>query len=392
MVTVRGRAGHRTIRFGLSFSQPPGGMQAPAGNEIESRERGVCTLLFLKMPETPLRQTQTESNAPPPEADASLYLHPQTLSRLATFELRAKMIVEGMSSGTHRSPFQGFSVEFAQHRQYVPGDDLRHLDWKVFARTDKLHLKQYQQETNLDLVVLVDSSGSMLYGSRQFEEASGAGHTLSPDGRATWSKFDHATALAAALSYITLRQGDRAGLVIFADHIRGVVRRSSNQATWRQIVGALALHPVEEANRGRMTDLNRILDETLAKLNNRCLIALVSDFFSDIESIRAGLARVKHAGHDLLAFQVLDRAETTFEFSEAAPFEGMEGEPILRIDPRAIRKAYLDVMNAHVNAVEKAVRGLGYDYQRVSTHDWLGPPLAAFVARRNAAIKRSKYA
>src|SRR3954469_2683769 len=116
-----------------------------------------------------------------PEADASLYLHPQTLARLASFELRAKMIVEGFSSGVHRSPFQGLSVEFAQHRPYVPGDDLRHLDWKVYGRTDKLHLKQHQQETNLDPVILVDASGSMNYGSRSFEDASGVGRKTSSD-------------------------------------------------------------------------------------------------------------------------------------------------------------------------------------------------------------------
>src|SRR6187399_638860 len=155
-----------------------------------------------------------------PLVDASLYLHPQTLARLGSFDLRAKMIVEGVMSGTHRSPYHGFSVEFAQHRPYVHGDDIRHLDWKVFGRSDKLHLKQYQQETNLDLAVLVDSSGSMAYGSRSFEDASGSGRTTSPDGRSNWSKFDHATALAAALCYITLRQGDRVGLVVFADEIR----------------------------------------------------------------------------------------------------------------------------------------------------------------------------
>ena len=115
--------------------------------------------------------------------EASLYLHPQTLARLKSFELRAKHIVEGVMAGQHRSPMQGFSVEFAQHRQYAPGDDIRHLDWKVFARTDKLHLKQYQQETNLDLMVMVDCSGSMRYGSRSFAEASGVGRATAPDGR-----------------------------------------------------------------------------------------------------------------------------------------------------------------------------------------------------------------
>mgnify|MGYP001348819476 CR=1 FL=1 len=328
----------------------------------------------------------------PPEGDASLYLHPQTLARLASFELRAKMIVEGFSSGVHRSPFQGLSVEFAQHRPYVPGDDLRHLDWKVYGRTDKLHLKQHQQETNLDLVILVDSSGSMNYGSRSFEEASGVGIKKSLDGRINWTKFDHATALAAALSYITLRQGDRVGLVVFADEVRATVRRSSSQGTWRQIVGALSMHPVTKENRSRGTDFRRVVDQVLGKLTNRCVIALISDLFVDVQDIRDAFAQLKHAGHDLIVFQVLDRAEEEFGFTDAVPFEGLEGEPTLRVDPRALRKAYLEVFREHNEAVQRLVRGMGFDYQKLNTHDWLGPPLASFVARRNAMIKRSKYA
>ncbi len=326
-----------------------------------------------------------------PEQDASLYLHPQTLARLASFELRAKQIVEGLTGGMHRSAFKGLSVEFAQHRAYVAGDDLRHLDWKVFGRTDKLHLKQHQQETTLDLVVMVDCSGSMLYGSRSFAEASGVGQTTSLDGRTTWSKFDHATALAAALGYITLRQGDRVGLVLYADEVRDMLRRSSSQGTWRQIVGVLSHHHVTPGERGRTTNLARVVDQVVAKLGNRCVVAIISDFFMDLEQVRAGLARLKHAGHDVLAFQVLDRAEEEFGFTDSAPFEGMEGEAALRVDPRSLRRAYLEVFNAHNAELERLVRGMGFDYQRLGTHDWLGPPLAAFVARRNAMMKRSKY-
>lgn len=331
-----------------------------------------------------------------PEAEASLYLHPQTLSRLSSFELRAKIIVEGVMSGQHRSPYQGFSVEFAQHRPYVPGDDIRRLDWKVFARTDKLHLKQFQQETSLDLVILVDSSGSMRYGSRSFEDASGAGHTLSPDGRSNWSKFDHATAIAAALAYITLHQGDRVGLTVFAHEVQSIIRRSSQQGTWRQIVGALASHYITgediASNATRPTDLAKAVDQTLAKLTNRCLMVLISDLFIDPEQFRATLARIRHRGHDVIVFQTLDKAETDFTFTDAAPFEGLEGEPKIRIDPRALRQGYLDALARHTAQIERHCRAFNADFQRVSTHDWLGPPLAAFIARRNATLKRSKQA
>ncbi len=324
--------------------------------------------------------------APPAtEADAQLYLHPQTLARLGTLELRAKMIVEGVMSGQHRSPYHGFSVEFAQHRPYVAGDDIRHLDWKVFGRSDKLHLKQYQQETNLDLMVLVDSSGSMNYGSRSFADASGRGRATSPGGRSNWTKFDHATALAAALSYMALRQGDRAGLTVFADEVRSLLKRSSAQGQWRQIVGALSVHPVE-----RPTNLGRVVDQVLGKLSNRCLIALISDLYLDPEEFRTSLARIRHRRHDVIVFQVMDRAEREFDLSETAPFEGLEGEPRLKINPRAIRKAYLQAMEEHLDAIEKITRGFGFDYQPISTHDWLGPPIAAFMARRSAGIKRGK--
>lgn len=321
-----------------------------------------------------------------PEADAQIYLHPQTLARLGTLELRAKMIVEGVMSGAHKSPFQGFSVEFAQHRPYVAGDDIRHLDWKVYGRSDKLHLKQYQQETNLDLVVMVDSSGSMGFGSRSFAEASGAGRKTGPEGRLNWSKFDHATAIGAALSYMSLHQGDRVGLVVFADEVRAMLKRSSASGTWRQVVGALSVTPVQ-----RPTNIGRVIDQMLGKLTNRCLIALVSDLFIDREDFRSALARIRHKRHDVLVFQVIDERERAFDLSEVAPFEGLEGEARLRVDPRAIRGAYQEVFNEHLDAVEKITRAFGFDYQLVNTHDWLGPPMAAFMARRNAVIKRSKF-
>jgi len=338
-------------------------------------------LCAMAVPENPVVERA-------PEADASIYLHPQTLARLASFGLRAKMIIEGLSTGTHRSPYKGLSVEFAQHRPYVPGDDLRHLDWRVFARTDKLQLKQHQQETNLDLVILVDASGSMNYGSRSFEDASGEGHTTSADGRSNWTKFDHATAVAAALAYITLKQGDRVGLAVYADEILALVRRSSSQNTWRQIVGALSVHPSDPKHASRPTHLSRTIDQVLGKIVNRCIIAICSDFFIDPEEFRDSLARLKHAGHDVLLFQVLDRAEEEFDFPDSAPFEGLEGEPTVRIDPRALRKAYLEAFNSHNALIEKFTRGIGFDYQRVSTHEWLGPTLAAFVAKRNAVMKR----
>jgi len=165
-----------------------------------------------------------------------------------------------------------------------------------------------------------------------------------------------------------------------------MLKRSSAQGTWRQVVGALSVQPVEKA-----TNLGRVVDQTLGKLTNRCLIALVSDLYVDPEEFRSMLARIRHRRHDVLVFQVIDQRERLFDLSEVAPFDGLEGEPRIRIDPRAIRPAYQQVFNEHLDKIEKITRAFGFDYQLVSTHDWLGPPMAAFMARRNSVIKRSKF-
>jgi uncharacterized protein (DUF58 family) len=334
-------------------------------------------------PATAAAAGSTHTPTPTAAGDPGVYLHPQTLARLGSLELRAKFIVEGVMSGMHRSPYHGFSVEFAQHRQYAPGDDLRHLDWKVYGRSDKLYLKQYEQETNLDLVLLVDTSGSMDFGTRSYASASGTGQGSGDDGRTVWTKFDHATATAAAIAFMALKQGDRVGLGMFADELIDAADRSSAMAQWRRIVSILSASPVD-----RPTDFGRVIDQTLAKLNNRCLVAIISDFFADVDELRAAMARIKHRRHDALLLQVMDERERTFDFADAAPFEGLEGEGRVRLDPRAIRAAYLDEVARHDAALDRAALSFGFDIQHINTHDWLGPTLAAFMARRNGALKR----
>jgi uncharacterized protein (DUF58 family) len=319
----------------------------------------------------------------PQEVKAENYLAPETLAQLAPFELRAKMIVEGVMSGMHRSPYQGMAVEFAEHRQYVAGDDPKHLDWKVFGRSDKLYIKQYQQETNLDVVLLIDASASMGYGSLDVKP--GWGGTTASRREAKWTKFDHATALATALSYLCLQQQDRVGVVVFADEVRTLLKRSNAHGQWRRIVSALGMEPVEAT-----TDLAKVTDQVLGKISNRALFIIVSDLFDDRESIRQALARFRHRRHDVVLLNTLDRQEMQFSFTQAAPFRGLEDEGRLRVDPRALRQAYLDALGAHLDDVARITRGFGFDYQRVDTHDSVGPPLAYLLARRGAILKRSK--
>lgn len=314
---------------------------------------------------------------------AENYLAPETLGQLAPFELRAKMIVEGVMSGMHRSPYQGMAVEFAQHRQYVPGDDLKHLDWKVFGRSDKLYIKQYQQETNLDVMVLVDSSASMKFGTLDIK--SNWGLTQASRERRSWTKFDCATAAAVAMAYLCLQQQDRVGLVVFAEGIRRMVERSNAQGQWRRIVTALNSEPVEQT-----TNLAHVTDQVLGKVTNRCLFVVLSDFFDSIESIRQSLARFRHRRHDVILIQTLDRQEMRFDFNQPAPFLGMEGEGRLRVDPRALREAYLKALTEHTGAIAATARGFGFDYERADTHESVGPMLSRLMARRNAYIKRTK--
>jgi uncharacterized protein (DUF58 family) len=309
------------------------------------------------------------------------YLSPQMLAQLASQELRAKMIVEGMMSGTHRSPYQGMAVEFAEHRQYAPGDDTRHMDWRVYGRTDKLYIKRYQQETNLDVVLLVDASASMGYGSLIVKEP------VPTDGgrkRRRWTKLDHATAIAAAFAYFTLHQQDRVGLAVFGDEVRLLLERSGAQGHWRRLVAALSAEP---ARRG--TDFAKAIEQVLSKIRNKALFIIVSDFFDDAGTINRALARFRHHRHDVILLNTLDRQEMRFALSQPVSFVGMENEGELRVDPRALRDAYLAALGGHLDVIARRALSFGFDYHRLDTHDSVGPPLAYALARRNAIIKRS---
>ena len=225
----------------------------------------------------------------------------------------------------------------------------------------------------------------MNFGTRAFKEASGVGVEKSLDGRSEWTKFDHATALAAAISYITIQQNDRVGLGVFAGELMAIINRSSQRGTWRKIVETLATHPVTEP-----TDLGRVVDQTLGQLNHRCLIVLISDLLTDPAVVRESLARIRHRGHDLILFQMVDETERTLAIDDLVIFEGLEGEEPLRADPADIREAYTRAFDDHVAAIRKEATAFGFDHTVVNTHDWLGPPLSAFIARRAALMRRSR--
>lgn len=306
---------------------------------------------------------------------AEQYLAPETLAQLGPFEIRAKRIAEGVMSGMHRSPYQGLAVEFAEHRQYVPGDPVRHIDWKVFGRSDKLYLKRFQQETNLDIHFLVDASRSMAFGTLGRKDGWGGTRT----GRAAaWTKFDHATAATAAMSFLALSQRDRVSVSLFGPSAVASTRCSNAQGHWRSVVQCLATNPVD----GR-ADLGRAVDELLSRATHRSLVVLVSDFLMPHAKVRDALARLRHRGNDVILVRILDREELRFELDENAPFEGMEGEAALEVDARSVREAYLQVLAEDERSLERLARGFGDDLVRLDTHESVGPALAALLARRD---------
>jgi uncharacterized protein (DUF58 family) len=333
-----------------------------------------------------------------PSTHTPNYLDPRTLAAIGPIDLRARMIVEGMMTGMHRSPMEGVSVEFAQHRQYTPGDDTRFLDWKVYGKTDKLYLKQYQKETNLDMVVLVDASGSMRYGSTRGTVATGSKRVGSG---LRWSKYDHAASLAAAMCHLALRQQDRASVVLFTDEVKAATRLSNSHDHWRTIVNALSsaeslevgepggVSGEDEPGPGR-TDLSRMFDQAVARLNRRSLVVLISDLFDDIQAIERGLAMFKFRRHDVIVLQTLDPAELDFPFRSPSQFLGLEAEGRLNLDPRALRESYLQSLRGHLDQVEEVARRFRFDYALLNTSEPLGPALSHFMARRGAAIGKKR--
>lgn len=288
------------------------------------------------------------------------YLDPKVLDRLGRLELRARRSVEGFLSGLHKSPHRGASVEFAEHREYVPGDDLRHLDWRIFGRSDRFYIKRYEEETNLRLTVVLDTSESMAYAG---------------DGRL--SKFRYGATIAATLAYLVLRHRDAAALALIDEKLESFVPHATRPAHLVTIADAL-----EKATVTRKTNPELVLRELATKLPPRGVVAIVSDLFAPQERVLAGVRALRSRGQDVIVFHVLDRDEVEFPFDRMTKFEGLEQIDPLTIDPKAIRKAYLDVFRDWQSALKKAFVGNGVDYRVVLTDTPLDVVLTTFLALR----------
>jgi uncharacterized protein (DUF58 family) len=287
-------------------------------------------------------------------------LQPELITKISRLEVRARHIVEGLLSGMHRSPYFGQSIEFLQHRQYVHGDDLRHVDWKVWGKQDRLYVKQYEEDTNLRACMLVDLSASMSYGS------------------GAMTKCDYACTAAAALSYLLLRQQDSVGCVAFDESIRQIVPTRTSQNHLTTIVKSLAVAEPREK-----TNLSGVLLQVAENFPRRGLMVLLSDLLVDADDILRGLRRLRQRGHDVLVLHLLDDHELDFPFAGPTRFEGLETDQQLSCNPRALRQGYLDAIESFLATVRRGCARDRIDYALVRTSEPLDAALVAFLSRRN---------
>lgn len=267
-------------------------------------------------------------------------------------------------AGTHASPQRGSSVEFAQHRPYAPGDELRRVDWKVFARSDRLVMKEYVEETNLSLSILVDASESM-------------GFSTLP-----WTKLDYSRWCAAALAHLVLAQRDTAGLVVFDEAMRTTV--PPGNGTPQEVA---ILRTLEQATPRGPTNVGRVIQLMAPRLRHRGIAAIFSDFFDEPAAIVEGVRRLVHGGHEPILFQVLDPAELSFEIQGLVKLQGLESAGDLKIDPRAIREAYLEEIQQHVRELARQARALSVDFVEVTTDEPLDAVLSAYLAKRASRVR-----
>jgi len=296
------------------------------------------------------------------------YLKPETLAELQGLELKARLIVEGYVSGLHKSPYHGFSIEFAEHREYVPGDDLRYVDWKVFGKRDRYYLKQYEEETNFACYFLLDTSESMRYRSE----------------KAAVSKLGYAQYVCAALSYLILRQQDAVGLATYDNAVRHFVRAGSHPSHLKQVC-----HVMDIAGAKGETSMGPIFHDLAERIQKRGMIVILSDLFDDVSSLMLGLKHLRHRRHEVLVLQVIDAAEQDFPFQDPTLFKGLEGLPEQLTEPRTLRAAYRREFENFLIDLRRGCRDLHMDYALLRTDQPLDVALRAFLTGRASHMHRT---
>ncbi len=295
------------------------------------------------------------------------YLDPKTLDKVKRLDLRARLVVEGFLTGQHQSPYNGFAVEFASHREYSPGDEIKHIDWKVWSRTDRLYIKEYEEETNLKCTIILDCSKSMRYG----EEGG-------------WSKFDYGATLAASLAYMLQQQADAVGLVTFSNKIEKNLAPSGHPSHLK-----LMLHELQQTEPERKSDVDDVFRELPNQTRKRGLVVLISDFFLDRELLAEAVQQFRLRQHEVIVFHVMHEHELDFPFQDNTLFRGLEVDRQLFTEPRALRQSYLESVERFLEEVRKVCATAGIDYVQLNTKNPLDGALATYLSFRQKTRRRA---
>jgi uncharacterized protein (DUF58 family) len=293
----------------------------------------------------------------------SAFLDPATIARLGSLELKARTVVEGFLMGLHRSPFKGFSVEFAEYRQYLPGDDLAGLDWKVYARTDRHVIKKFEEETNLECHILLDVSGSMGYGSQGV------------------TKLQYGSFLAAALAYLMNRQRDAVGLIAFDDKIIEFLPARTKAGHLSSLLVTL-----DRLKLGAQTDVTKPLRHLAQAIRKRGLVVVVSDLLDNPDNVIKGLKHFKYRGTEVIVFQILDPAELAFPFEQVARFRDMESAQEVLAVPSVVREQYLQALGDLLTKYRGELQLAGIDYVMLDTSVPLESALMSYLMTRRRAL------
>ena len=294
-----------------------------------------------------------------PAVDKRKYLHPEVAAKLGNMSLRARLVVEGYIIGLHKSPYHGFSVEFAEHRAYGPGDEIRHIDWKLYGKTDRYYVKQYEEETNLRSYLIMDISKSMTYRSKNI------------------SKLEYASYLTAALSYLMLNQKDGIGLILFDKKIQSFIPPRSTSSHLNTIFSQL-----DQISPGEDTQLGNVLHEMADRIKKRGLVILISDLFDDFDAIIGGLKHFRYNKQEVIVFHILDRQELNFNFNTRTRFKDMETGELVTTEPWQIRNSYKGLMLEFQDKYRKQCRKRLIDYIPLFTDQDLDIALSQYLRKR----------
>lgn len=291
---------------------------------------------------------------------AEEYLQPDVIARVKRFDLKAKFLIEGFFSGLHRSPFKGFSAEFSDHRKYVPGDEIKDLDWKVYARTNKYYIKRFEAETNMECHLVVDASASMGYGTTGL------------------TKLEYATYISAALAFLVTSQQDTVGLITFDDTIRAVLKPKSKR---KHIIRILKI--LNDTKPGKRCKVSEQLHQVAGVIDKRGLVVVLSDLLDDPEDVLDAFAHLRYDGHDIIVFHILDEAEANFPFSDARRFEDVETGETIVTDAASVRAGYLEALGEFIETYRSELHKRHIDFFNIDTSTSFDKALMAYLMKRS---------